>query len=331
MPLICSNCFVNEGIKAEAERLGVREGTTCLNCSAKDGVKLSLSEINKLYEKYFVHGSVPQNIGGYAPILNISIDKKMEDLKFASSLNHDYKLLKKVCNKVLFHYGPPLWRLGLTEHYEAIESGGKKRTQALKDIIDQAQILVLPKGSKLFRVRINVDPTSITACDFDTPPIKYRKNYYRFDSHKIPLFYSSFDVETCLHECRVTVSDEISLATFRTKKKLKILNLIDSFAKEMQGTPFDSVEILLNKLCCSAEDEYWKCRLISKEIQKKRFDGFKYKSYFSLVKPRILVNVALFGYPVKTGKIVLESINRVKLERVNYEYSFGPSEGDYEM
>lgn len=329
MAKLCSKCFKNEGIKIEAYRLGTRENTACPNCGSKDGNKLSRPKIYALFKKFFVHGTASQNIGGYAPVLQLSNDPSAEYVRFSSNIADDYELLKKYCGQVLYHYSAPLWHFGMTEHYNAIEDGGSHRDWAIEEIIEQAQIVKLPVGSKIYRARINMPPHSISAEQFDPPPFKRPESYDRFDNAEVRIFYAAFEIETCLHECRVTVADEIALATFKVKKELRILNLADSFSKEGELTPFESIECLMDGLCSSRLEEYDKCRFISSAIQKTDADGFKYKSYFSLVKERTLSNLALFGEPVKEQKVELESINRVKLERVDYEYSFGPHSNDY--
>ena len=39
---------------------------------------------------------------------------------------------------------------------------------------------------------------------------------------------------------------------------------------------------------------------------------------------RAYSNIALFGYPIKEQRISFHSMNRIRLERVAYEYVFGP-------
>lgn len=268
-----------------------------------------------------------QNIGGYAPVYQLSDDRGMESVTFRSSLQNDYELLREQTGLVLFNYGPPLWRLGITDHYTALEKGGEEQSRAVSELVKRSTTFTLPSDSKLYRIRTNMAEDPLMPTSFDTAP---HTTSGRWNALENPVFYSSLDIETCLHECRVKVADEIVLATFRCKKDLKLLNIANSFEEIPDNTPFESISILIDKLCETGkldetdEAEHPKCRIIAESIRNEGYDGFKCKSYFSQVKERPSFNIVLFGHPVADGKLFIESVNRVKLEQVNYKYSFGP-------
>lgn len=321
--MVCSNCFKNEGLRLTAQTLGRVSREICDNCKTTDGAKLQDGQLSELMQKFFSHGSVPQNIGGYAPVYKLSDNKEMESVDFEEPLKSDYEFLKEKTNLFVFHYGPPLWRLGLTEQYDALEDEKEEIESALSDIKSACSEINLPIDTKLYRLRINasdlLNPTS-----YDTPPKELKHTHTRFDTPEIDIFYSSSDLETCLHETRVTVADEISLATFKTAKELKLLNIADSFSEKKDITEFEMISILMYKLCTTNEDEYEKCRLISEFIKQNEYDGFKFLSYYTNVKDEPLDNIAVFGFPLQEEKVKLESLNRLKLERVDYSFSFGP-------
>ena len=321
--MICSNCFKNEGLKLTAQTIGTISNNICDNCKSTNGTKLKVEQMSELMQIFFSHGSVPQNIGGYAPVYKISYNVEMESVDFEEPLKSDYELLKKKTNQVVFNKGPPLWRLGLTEQYDALEGEKEEIELALEDIKSACSEIILPIDTKLYRLRVNAKDL-LNPDSFDTPPRDLKNTYSRFDTSEIDIFYSSPDLETCLHESRVTVADEITLATFKTTKELKLLNIADSFIEKEGITEFEMIRILMYKLCTTNEEEYEKCRLISKFIKEREYDGFKFLSYYSNVKEEVLSNIALFGYPFQKNKIKLESLNRVKLERVDYSFSFGP-------
>ena len=274
-------------------------------------------------QEFFSHGSVPQNIGGYAPVYKISDDMEMESVDFEEPLKSDYNLLKEQTNLVVFHYGPPLWKIGLTEQYDALEAEKEDIEAALADIKSACSEINLPINTKLYRLRVNANDL-LNPNSFDTPPKELKKTYTRFDTPDVDIFYTSPDLETCLHETRVTVADEITLATFKTSKELKLLNIADSFNEKDGITEFEMISILMDKLCTTNEQEYEKCRLISKFIKDNEYDGFKFLSYYTNIKDEELYNIALFGFPLQEDKVKIESLNRVKLERVDYSFSFGP-------
>ncbi|MCH7964648.1 MAG: RES family NAD+ phosphorylase [Bacteroidetes bacterium] len=323
--MLCSNCFSNEGLKITAEKIGDKSETACENCGSNDGLELSKEKLVELMQVFFSQGSVLQNIGGYAPVYKISDKKEMESVEFEEPLKSDYELLKQKTDLVVFHYGPPLWRLGLTEQYDALtESNDEEKEKALNDILEASNEIILPIGTKLYRLRINANDL-LNNTTFDTPRKDLKTSYSRFDTPDIDIFYSSPDLETCLHETRVTIADEIILATFKTKKELKILNIADSFTEKEGITEFEMISILMYKLCTTNEEEYEKCRFISEFIKKNEFEGFKFLSYYTNVKDEELYNIAIFGFPLKEDKIELQSINRIKLRRVDYTFSFGPA------
>lgn len=60
-------------------------------------------------------------------------------------------------------------------------------------------------------------------------------NPARFSNGSSPVFYGAFDVETCLHECRVLAEDEICLATLLPTRDLTLLDLTD--------VPYDGADV----------------------------------------------------------------------------------------
>lgn len=52
-------------------------------------------------------------------------------------------------------------------------------------------------------------------------------------------------------------------------------------------------------------------------------------SYFKQAHTNELLNINLFDYPVKDEKLKLTSTNRIILNNVNYQYSFGPTNDNF--
>ena len=321
--MLCSDCFNNEGLQQMAKDCGLQDSTLCANCGSQTGAKLDEDALHQLTNDFFIRGSVPPNIGGYAPAYMLSGNPEMETARFENELLADYEMLKKATGQVVFNYGPPLWMLGLTTHYDMLCEGGTAKTTAINQLIAASNPFKLPLGEKIYRVRTNAkniyDPTS-----FDTPPLDMIRKRSRFDSKKTPIFYAAREIETCLHECRVVVADEIHLATFITTQELNLLNIADSFAEIEGSTPFEMFQVLMDKLCMTNEDEYPNCRRIAEAIQAAGYDGFMFKSYYSSIKRQTLYNYALFGYPVRDKKLKLSSLNTVKINSIEYKYTFGP-------
>jgi hypothetical protein len=158
---------------------------------------------------------------------------------------------------------------------------------------------------------------------FDTRPRSVSAGG-RYDSDGLPIFYGADDIETCLHESRVTLSDWIALASFTPAHCLRILDLANDVDDSPAHTPFERVNILMTKLAFVGSRDYDLCREMATEIHKLGFDGFYFVSHFAQAHRKRLCNIALFGYPVAAAKLELVSVNRVRLASASYEYTLGP-------
>ncbi|MEO4028626.1 RES family NAD+ phosphorylase [Chromobacterium vaccinii] len=146
----------------------------------------------------------------------------------------------------------------------------------------------------------------------------------RYDTAERPVFYGAEDVETCLHESRVTLSDYIALATFTPTRPLRLLDLADNIDDSSARTPFEQVDVFMTRLAYAGKQDYDLCRELAAEIEARGFDGFLFISYFAQAHRQKLRNIALHGRPVQSGKLQLLSVNRIRLAETNYKYSFGP-------
>ena len=64
--------------------------------------------------------------------------------------------------------------------------------------------------------------------------------------------------------------------------------------------------------------------MIAKRAKENGFDGIKYKSFFSKVRDREHSNIAIFGRPLAKNIISLKSLNRIRLYKVLYDYTYDP-------
>jgi hypothetical protein len=321
--MICSDCFHNEGLRLEARKIGVASEEICENCGATSGRKITTTEqVRLLMQNFFMHGSVPQDIGGWAPVYWWTDRIERDDTTFDDTLRGDYELIKEKLGVCVFQHSPPLWRLGYTYQYEELEKNHPEK--ALSFVISAGKEQIIRKGQKIYRIRTN--PTSIYENGaFDTPPLHLKKECSRFDTEHLEVFYGALDIETCLHECRVTLVDEVALATFEAAQDIRVLNLFDGIEQPPgSDRTWESVEILMYKLCHSSVKEYPKCRQLAEAVLHAGYEGMIVRSYYSQVEEVALPNVLLFGHPESDGKIGLHSLNRVKLDRVEYSFTLGP-------
>ena len=326
MDKICTSCFENHGIKETALRV-INKQTDQVICESclKNGYPLSNEELLDIMNQFFLIGSIPPEIGGPAPIFQFNEDQYPGDVQFLTELDEDLKKITDVTKMGLFHYGPPLWRLGYTEHYQSLvfdNVQGEDRNNIWEAIISCCTEEILDVGYCIYRIRTGEKLPPANSSEFDTPPLEYTKNG-RFNSETTPIFYGASDIETCLHETRVSLSDYIMLAKFSVEKPLKVLNL-SCTNESNSSTELDRVDRMLQRLAYVGKDEYGLCQELSREIKLRGYDGFITNSYFGQAHKRELFNISLFEYPVAEKKLKLISTNKLKITSIEYEYSYGP-------
>jgi len=338
MSSICTECFLNFGVKETVKKL-CKNGKpiSCLNCGSHVGKQVDTETAIDVMGDFFVNGSVPPEIGGPAPVFHYNSSKHSQNVTFGTNIDHDLNILSKFLDVSLFHYGPPLWRLGFTDHYQKLKGVGPE--EGLKDVVEREKIwdeiigrckvVNFDDRNKIFRLRSGRELVQATPEQFDTPPAEFVVSRGRYDSDSLPIFYASDDVEVCIHECRATLADSLTLGTLVPNRPIRLIDLSDSSDESALGTEFQSVTRMLVKLAYSGKQDYDLCRELAQHIKKRGFDGFLFLSYFSQAHKRKLKNLALFGYPLKSGLLRLESVNRLILEYVGYEYSFGPHNDQY--
>jgi hypothetical protein len=328
--VLCSKCFKNEGLRAEARQVNCASSlaTACPNCGQQGGVPLDETDARNLALHFFVHGSIPPEAGGPAPVYQFNNARPAGEVEFGTELDEDLSLLERHGSGHLFHYGPPIWRLGYTEHYQRLRFDAatlrvEERKEIWAAIMARCSVRTLEETALIYRMRAGGQMPEAIAASFDTAPPGVRKPG-RYDTDDLPILYAAEDVETCLHECRVTLADWICVATFAPARPLRVLDLSRDIDDRDARTEFDRVDLLLRRMAYAGKADYDLCKELAAEIHARGFDGFFFESYFAQVHSKELRNLGLFGYPVRDGKLSLKSVNRVCLSSVAYDYSFGP-------
>ena len=131
--------------------------------------------------------------------------------------------------------------------------------------------------------------------------------------------------------------------------KLKVLDF-SALLDEENVTEFESIDIAIHFLFLAGKHSYNICRQIALKAKEKGFDGIIYPSYFSYIRtgafpfetiygisirriPQLkdyaqsqsIPNLALFGRPVNEKKVTVECINKIIINRVGYDITFGPA------
>lgn len=323
--MICTSCFKNFGIKQVSLKLNNTETKQiCKNCN-NYGYPLNDELINDIMGEFFVRGSIPPEAGGPAPVYQFNSCHSENEVTFLTEIDHDLQLLSKELNVGLFHYGPPLWRLGYTEHYQSLffdKVVGDERNKIWDEIINSCETRTLTTNDVFFRVRTGNKMPPILDQEFDTPPLNLSCDG-RFNSKEFPILYCATDVETCIYETRANLSDYIVVAELQPIKGLKLLDL--SNCKRSCGTEFEQVSRMLQRLSFAGKEEYSICQELAMEIKKRDYDGFIADSYFQQAHKSKLQNIILFGYPIKDKKIELKSASRIVINSMSYEFSYGPT------
>ena len=331
----------------DADRIAIVHALPCPNCRKSGTKKLTPYLLDVLASQFFVRGSVRRFPYGSAPLVQFN-ERRFQDGDYVgpSWLQKDVELISEKGRIGFFQYGPRFWMFGEIEPLKDLQVSGK-RDAVIERILKEYSERTLPKGEMMYRLRVN--PKNPAAADeYDSPPDEFLGRG-RLDSPEQPVLYCSQDIEGCVHECRVTVEDELYLASLKPTRDLRLLDLTAVLLEE-HVTEFESLDMAVHMLFFAPDHSYEISRAIAIAARKAGFDGLLYPSYFSQVrsgampfetvygisvrrfpgaaqyaKAGIFSNVALFGRPVKEGALAVTCIDRLVIHKVRYEFRFGPA------
>ena len=322
----CSDCFNDPGLKLEAFSLGNNNGDLCPNCSSTLGAKLSKSDLEGLSHIFFVSGSrIRSDYGGANAIQFNEHHNGIGDIEFPPELAKDAQLIATLTEIGFFYYGPRLWMIGEIEPLKLLQIP-EERDAVINSIIETYPIAILKKGTTFYRLRIN--PNNQNSPDeYDSAPDEFLGSG-RLDSKDLPILYGSFDIEACLHECRVTIEQDLYLCTLKVAKDSRLLDLT-VWPQEDGITEFESLSLSIHMIFRAPAHAYEIIRAIALAAKNYGYDGILYPSYFTRIhrSEDTVQNIALFGLPIRKGAVSFVGVNRLMLKKVAYEYHFGP--GDF--
>lgn len=318
--ILCSECFFDEGLKLTSEKYGLVSNNRCRNCAKENGIKISKEILNEICWEYFVKGSYYNSEFGGSSLIMFN-QYQTTEVSFSEYLKRDIVLIENTLGVGFFYYGPRLFQLGMIDQLNKIKSGEDEAVdEVLKDIIEKFPTRTLNNSNFFYRLRKNVEKPDHTS-QFDSPPLVYSGSG-RLDSTNLRILYGSENIEICLHECRITLLDELYLAKLKPNRDLKILDLTADI--EEDGTEFESLWLSIRYIFMAEEHSYPICRNIATFVFNSGYDGIIFPSYFSKIKSEQIPNIALFGSPIKDDAVTVVSINRVILDKVDYAFTFGP-------
>lgn len=342
-PLLCSECFQDEGLRLDAQVIGVADGSVCPNCRSLAGRKLDAGLLQSLAHRFFVWGTIHRVAFGAAPVVVFN-HHRPSDIMPSSWLESDVRLLEKAIGVGFFRYVPRLWMVGEVEPLVQLQDP-TTRGAVIARILAEFPTKTWPAGRGLYRVRKGPSSPDDPR-EYDSPPMG-RAGAGRLESRGLPVLYGSPDLQVCIHECRVTAEDELYVATLSAGRDLRVLDVTEVLKEDV--TEFESLDMAVHMLFLAGPHSYDITRDLARAAHSAGYDGLLYPSYFSLLRtgsipfetsfgislrrvPRFheyegsktVANVALFGRPVEDGTVRVRCINRVILSRVEYDVRFGP-------
>jgi hypothetical protein len=346
--VLCSDCFEDEGLRIDANKIGLELSEECPNCKSSDGKKLTRKLSQGLAWRFFVSGTTVRCDYGAAPVIQCNeYHYGKSDIRPSHWLENDIKLIEEAAKVGFFYYGPRLWMVGEVEPLKDLQQESS-REGIIERVLQEYPEKLIASGTKFYRLRINpnnpADPK-----EYDSPPLEFSGNG-RLDSSELSVMYGSQDIDVCIHECRASTDDDIYVATFKTLRELRLLDL--THVLEEDNTEFESLDMAIHMLFLAKSHSYEISRAIAKAAEKTGFDGVIYPSFFSLIRTGghpfetsyglslrrfhpesekyssayTIKNFALFGHPLRTEIVKTCSINRLIITQVGYQGHFGPVE-----
>ncbi|MES1926287.1 RES family NAD+ phosphorylase [Salinisphaera sp. T31B1] len=345
-PILCSNCFADEGLRIDAWNHGLDSQDKCPNCGRSDGRKLAKAHVESLAWRFFVSGTTIRCDYGAAPVVQFNeYHYGKSDISPSPWLESDIKLIEDAAKVGFFHYGPRLWMLGEVEPLKALQRRAT-RPQIISRVLSEYPEKKLAKNTKFYRLRVSPQHPA-EPLEYDSPPVHLAGNG-RLDSAGFSVMYGSQDIDVCIHECRASAEDDIYVATLTAQRDLRLLDL--THVLEEEGTEFESLDMAIHMLFLARSHSYEISRAIAMATRDAGFDGIIYPSFFSLIRTGgrpfetayglslrrylperdkyaeafTIRNFALFGQPVASGLANVKCINRLVLTQVGYIGHFGP-------
>lgn len=344
--LLCSDCFVDEGLRIDAHKHGLEKKGECPQCGSPNGRKLNREDIAGLAWRFFVSGTTIRGDYGGAPVIQFNEHHYgRSDIAPSTWLKGDIKLIEDAAKIGFFHYGTRLWMVGEVEPLKELKDPAK-RSQVIARVMKEYPHRTLAKDSAFYRLRI-APRQPANPGEYDSPPTNMAGRG-RLDSAGFPVLYGSQDLDICIHECRASSEDEIFVATLKPERDMKLLDLTHVLMEEV--TEFESLDMAIHMLFLARSHSYEVSRAIAVSAKAAGFDGVIYPSFFSLIRtggrpfetayglslrrfhPQAeeygraftIPNFALFGRPLESQSVRVHCINRLVLTQIGYQGHFGP-------
>ncbi len=186
--VICSECFLDQGLRLDAERIGAVASSACPNCGSTIGHKLSADLIVALAHRFFVWGTLNRCDYGAAPIVQFN-QHQSTSIRSSPWFEQDIRLIERSIGVGFFYYGPRLWMVGEVEPLKALQEPSS-RAAVIDHILSEYPTTLLPVEESFYRIR--KAPKNTEDCgEYDSPPLAVAGTG-RLDSSGFPV-----DHRTC--------------------------------------------------------------------------------------------------------------------------------------
>lgn len=297
-------------------------------------------------DRFFVDGSFHKGEFGGAPRIQFNSHNRTS-VALDDALLRDAAVFENILGVGFFDYAPRLWMLGeVTPLHELVETSS--RAAVIERIVSEYPTRVVGLNETFYRVRKSpanvLDPG-----EYDTPPNHIPQDG-RLSSDGLPVLYASPLIAICVHECRYTVEDDLYVAALNPMRELRLLDLTVLLGEEEGVTEFESLDLAVHMLFLAGKNAYDAARAVARAARDRGFDGLVYPSYFSshyhgerpfqtvygmsrrgfesareYEQSLSVPNLALFGYPIADGLVEIDTVNRLMIRRVAYEFHHGPA------
>lgn len=336
---LCSNCFSTFALRKISEQKGLPSTEACLACGSPDGKKLNEQTTEEVMKVFFESGSVHSK-DSVQPKYRIrkSNIPAFQQLVLQQEVKADCELVFNAFKLIPVHNQSRFVNMGIWGlnaqlkkflSQEPTDEAYDRFTEFMMTTIDKFQESVLKTGTKVYKIRKNpkIELGLSTPEQFDSTDISNRKRMKttissRFGGTRLSVLYASFNMETCLHELQVGTDDETILGTLEVTRDLKILDLCEPKNRGDGSYETTDLAYFMSRLFFSKN--YLYSSVFSVAAKSFGYDGVKYRSYFSKIREGEFYNLAVFGKPIADGRIKLCGVNRLRINSINYKFSFGP-------
>lgn len=312
-------------------KFGIQNAGLCLHCRSTNGLQVTKDNIDQIMQTFFINGTI-------TPLYQHTVFRITEsdfiepnwDYPLTGDVIEDLKLINDIFHLSVF---TPLvnqrYAWGGTEERYLMEdemnnnkkSRNKKSFKYIDSFLEQFPTYEIPRGTTLYRIRKNPQNPHAHS-EYDTPPYCIKNpSIGRLNEIGSPIFYCSEDPDNCIFECKFEPTDKILMAVLKTTKQLKLLNLTN---QEFKNDTNNDTTLFMDAIFRSNCD-YTISQAIANRAKVQNHRGICYPGFFNRYQKQFKRNIALFGFPIHDQIVEVQSVNRIQINEIQYNWEYGPA------